>query len=100
MRTEPGHDDAAIRRRRRAGVGRFDVPLVARLPFERGALPDDCARALVDRVEHPLVAGEIVRGITVAVEARLERSSRLAADRARHNLALAPDNAAGVTAAW
>ena len=52
--------------------------------------------ALVDRVEHPLVPRPIVGCIAVAVETGLERRVRSAADGARHEDAIAPDDRARV----
>ena len=96
LRSKPGDHDAPIRHRRRARIGGLDMPPVARLFLGRDALPGHSACGLVDRVEHPLVAGSIVRRITVAVQAGLERGVALAADRARHEDAIAPDDRAGV----
>jgi hypothetical protein len=95
LRAEPGDDDPAVGRRGRAGVGGLDVALLAGLPFEGDALPEDLARALVERVEHPLVGRAIVRGVAVAVEAGLEGRVR-AADGRRDEHAVAPHDGARV----
>ena len=96
LRSEPGDDDAAVGGGRAAGVGGLDVPLVARFSLGRRSLPADLSGALVDRVQHPAMRRSIVRGIAVAVEAGLERGVRAAADGARHEDHVAPDDRAGV----
>ena len=96
LRSEPGDDDAAVGGGRAARVGGLDVPLVARLALRRRSLPADPSGALVDRVQHPAMRRSIVRRIAVAVEAGLERGVGAAADGARHEEHVAPDDRAGV----
>ena len=54
------------------------------------------AGARVDRVQHPAMHRSVVRGVAVAVETRLERGIRTAADRAGHEQHVTPDDRAGV----
>ena len=96
LRSEPCDDDAAIGGGGAARIGGLDVPLVAWFSLGRRSLPADLSRALVDRVQHPAMRRSIVRGIAVAVEAGLERGVRAAADGARHEEHVAPDDRAGV----
>jgi hypothetical protein len=76
------------------------VPFVDRLSFERGSLPDNLSRSLVDGVDHPLVTRPVVRRIAVAVEAALEGCILPAADRAGDKDAIAPHDRARVRQAW
>src|SRR5206468_1666379 len=79
------------------GVQTCALPIfVDRLALIGDALPEQPARALVDRVHQEAVSGAVVGGVAVAVEAGTERRAPLAAHRARHEEALAPDDGAGM----
>src|SRR4029453_7431854 len=89
-----------VRDRRRARVRRLHVPQVERRAFERHALPQYLPARLIERVHHPALRRSVVRGIAVAVQPGLEGRRSTAADGARHEDALAPDDRTRVTQAW
>ena len=68
------------------------MTLVARLPFVGGLLPDDPAARGIKRIQHPLVRGGVIRRIGAVVRAGLEGCASAAADRARHEQPIAPDD--------
>ena len=96
LRSEPRDDDAAVGGGRRARVRGLDVPLVrAARPRARRAPTRSCRSAC--RSRRSSSAAAIDRpSIAVAVEAGLERRVRIAADGARHEDAIAPDDRARV----
>ena len=73
LRAEPRDDETSIGDRRRARVGGLDVPHIDRRAFERHAIPQQLAGALVERRHHPFVRRAIVRRIAVTVQAGFER---------------------------
>src|SRR5690242_8718415 len=68
------------------------MALFERLAFIRNSVPQNFTRLLVERVDHPAVARPILRRIAVAVKTGTKRRVRIAANRAGHKDAVAPDD--------
>ena len=76
LRAEERDHVAAVRGRRRVGVGGLDVPLLARHSLVGRALPQDLAAPLVQAQDVPAMDGPVLGRRALAVEAGLERSRR------------------------
>ncbi len=94
LRSEERDDAAAVGGRRRVRVGRLDVPLLARHALVRRALPHDLSTVPIDRDHDPALRRAILRRRAFAVQPRLERRVRPAADRGGHEDAVARHNRA------
>ena len=95
-RSEHGDDAPAVSHRRRAGLTALGVPLRLRCRGDGGALPENLSGRLVERVDLPLMLGQVVHRLDVTVQAGPERVVAGLADRGDREHAIAPDHRARV----
>ena len=92
LRSEERDDVAAVGERRGVGVGRLDVTLFLGNALVRRLGPDGLPRGALERHHDPLLRRAIFGCGAVTVEAGLERHVGAAADRARHENPVPPDD--------
>ena len=94
LRSEERDDVLAVGKRRGVGVSRLDVPLLLWHALVRRLPPHGLARPAIERHHDPLLRRAVLGCRSLAVEPRLEGDAGAAADRARHEDPVAPDNRA------